>query len=189
MEPRLILNARHFQITIERLCYQLIENHDDFKDTVIIGLQPRGVFLSHRIVEKLKTILPGSKIMSGKLDVTFYRDDFRTREKPIIPSSTEVDFIIEDKHVVLVDDVLYTGRTIRSGLDAIQAFGRPNRVELLTLINRKFSRHLPIAADYVGHSIDTISSDKVKVKWKETEGEDQVWLVTKDKQDEQTGKP
>jgi len=187
MEPRLILSPLHIKITIDRLCYQLIENHDDFSHTVIIGLQPRGVLLSQRITDRLKTILPGSRIQTGKLDVTFYRDDFRTREKPIIPSSTEVDFIIEDKKVVLVDDVLYTGRTIRSGLDAILAFGRPTKVELLTLIDRKFSRHLPIEADYVGQSIDTISSDKVKVKWEETDGEDQVWLFRKDKADEQAG--
>lgn len=178
MEPRLILNPLHFQITVERLCYQLIENHGDFSQTVIIGLQPRGVFLSKRITEKLKLILPDSIIHSGKLDVTFYRDDFRTREKPVIPSITDVEFMVEDKKVVLVDDVLYTGRTIRSGLDAILAFGRPLKVELLTLINRKYSRHLPIEADYVGQAIDTISSDKVKVKWKETDGEDQVWLLT-----------
>lgn len=180
MEPRLILTATHFEITVERLCYQLIENHDDFRDTVIIGLQPRGIFLSKRITEKLRNILPKSLIQAGKLDVTFFRDDFRTREKPIIPSETEVDFMVEDKKVVLIDDVLYTGRTIRSGLDAILAYGRPTKVELLTLIDRKFSRHLPIEADYVGKSIDTISSDKVKVKWKETDGEDQVWLLTKD---------
>jgi len=183
MEPRLILNTIHLQITIDRLCYQLIENHDDFSNTVIIGLQPRGIYLSDRITRRLKTILPGSNIQSGKLDVTFYRDDFRTREKPIIPSTTEVDFMVEDKKVVLVDDVLYTGRTIRSGLDAILAFGRPVKVELLALINRKFSRHLPIEADYVGKSIDTISSDKVKVKWIETDGADQVWLYTRDKHD------
>ena len=181
MEPRLILNALHFKITIERLCYQLIENHNDFSDTVIIGLQPRGVFLSSRIITTLNMILPGRKIQSGKLDITFYRDDFRTRDKPIIPSVTEVDFIIEGKKVVLVDDVLYTGRTIRSGLDAILSFGRPTRVELLTLIDRKFSRDLPIEANYVGRSIDTISSDKVKVNWKETEGEDEVWLLKRDK--------
>lgn len=181
MEPRLILNPLHFKITIERLCYQLIENHDDFKDTVIIGLQPRGVLLSNRIIETLNNILPGNKIKWGKLDVTFYRDDFRTRDKPIFPNVTEVDFIIENKKVVLVDDVLFTGRTIRSGLDAILAFGRPEKVELLTLIDRKFSRDVPIQANYVGQSIDTISSDKVKVSWKETDGDDQVWLLTRDK--------
>ena len=188
MEPRLILNPIHFRITIDRLCYQLIENHDDFRDTVIIGLQPRGVFLADRICQRLRSILPESVILTGRLDVTFYRDDFRTREKPIIPSTTEVDFMVEDKKVVLVDDVLFTGRTIRSGLDAILAFGRPVKVELLTLVNRKFSRHLPIEADYVGHSIDTISSDKVRVKWKEMDGEDEVWLVTKEKSDEQAGR-
>jgi pyrimidine operon attenuation protein/uracil phosphoribosyltransferase len=188
MEPRLILNSQHFKITVDRLCYQLIENHDDFSNSVIIGIQPRGIFLSQRIIDRLKVFLPNSSIQSGKLDVTFYRDDFRTREKQIIPSTTDLDFLIENKKVILVDDVLYTGRTIRSGIEAILSFGRPTRVELLTLINRKFSRHLPIAANYTGKSIDTISSDKVKVQWKETDGEDQVWLHTRDKYDEQSGR-
>ena len=172
---KLIFDQKHFNITIERLCYQLIENHDDFSYSVIIGIQPRGINLSKRIFNRLSAILENKHIRHGELDISFFRDDFRRREM-IVPSATNIDFVIEGKKVILVDDVLYTGRTIRAGLDALLAFGRPEKVELLTLVNRKFSRHLPIEPDYIGIAIDTISSDKVKVSWKETEGEDGIWL-------------
>ena len=172
---KLIFDQKHFGITIERLCYQLIENHDDFSSSVLIGIQPRGINLSRRIHERLVVILKTDHLKHGELDISFFRDDFRRREM-IVPSTTNIDFVIEGKKVILADDVLYTGRTIRSGLDAILAFGRPEKVELLTLVNRKFSRHLPIEPDYTGISIDTIATDKVKVLWKETDGEDGIWL-------------
>jgi pyrimidine operon attenuation protein/uracil phosphoribosyltransferase len=127
----------------------------------------------------LETIL-GKEIQCGNLDITFYRDDFRRREKPIIPSITNIDFSIENKRVILVDDVLYTGRTIRSGLDALLTFGRPSKVELLVLIDRRFSRDLPLQPDYVGKTVDTLISERVSVEWKETEGEDKVVLFTKE---------
>lgn len=177
MQSRLILNATAFEITIRRLCYQLIENHNTFENTVIVGLQPRGVFLARRIIETLKELLPDTNFIYGELDITFYRDDFR-RRNIIQASATKMDFIIEDKKVVLIDDVLYTGRTIRSGLDALLDFGRPRKVELLILIDRKFARHLPIEPNYTGHAIDSIDSDKVKVNWKESDTEDGVLLIT-----------
>ena len=176
VKPRIILDSKHIEITITRLCYQLIEVHNDFSNTVIIGLQPRGIYLSQRIQEKLSEILKKSDLLCGSLDTTFYRDDFRTKE--LVPNATEIDFIIEDKNVVLVDDVLYTGRTIRSGLDAMLAFGRPKDVELLVLIDRRLSRHLPIQAKYIGKTIDSIASEKVKVDWKETDGSDKVTLLS-----------
>ena len=178
MQTRKILDAKLFNITIERLCYQLIENHNDFSESAIIGLQPRGIFLAERIYTKLSNILNKS-FHFGTLDVTFFRDDFRRRDELLVPTTTNIDFVIEDKRVILVDDVLFTGRTIRAGLDAILAFGRPKQVELLTLIDRRYSRHLPIEATYVGHSVDTLNTEKVKVDWKETDGEDQVLLVIK----------
>ncbi|MFI5219288.1 MAG: bifunctional pyr operon transcriptional regulator/uracil phosphoribosyltransferase PyrR [Bacteroidia bacterium] len=178
MPSKIILSPKQFEITINRLCCQLIENHNDFENSVIIGVQPRGVFLSERICLNIRKLLPQATLLNGNLDITFYRDDFKRRDNPIVPSATEIDFIVENKNVILVDDVLYTGRTIRAGLDALLAFGRPNRVELLTLIDRKFSRHVPIEPNYIGKAIDTISSDKVIVKWKETDGEDGVWLNT-----------
>ena len=177
MERQVILNSRHFELTINRLCYQLIEIHNDFSNTVLIGLQPRGVNLVTRLKEQLESILE-KEIVCGNPDITFYRDDFRRREMPLIPSATNIDFVIEGKNVVLVDDVLYTGRTIRSGLDALLAFGRPEKVELLTLIDRRFKRDLPIQADYVGKTVDTLKSERVSVEWEEIEGEDKVVLFT-----------
>lgn len=179
MEPQVILNSRHFELTINRLCYQLIENHTDFSNSVLIGLQPRGIHVLSRLKRHLEVILE-REIVCGNLDITFYRDDFRRREMPLIPSATNIDFVIEGKKVVLVDDVLYTGRTIRSGLDALLAFGRPEKVELLTFIDRRFSRDLPIQADYIGKTVDTLISERVSVEWKEVEGEDKVVLFTPD---------
>jgi pyrimidine operon attenuation protein/uracil phosphoribosyltransferase len=179
MQKRLLLGSKHFEITISRLCHQLIENHNDFSDSAIVGLQPRGVFVARRIHQRLSQLFPGKKINLGELDVTFHRDDYRRREI-IIPSSTQIDFIIENKKVILVDDVLYTGRTIRAGMDAMLDFGRPDKVELLVLVDRRYSRHLPIAPDYIGISVDTITSEKVLVNWKETDGEDAVYLSDKE---------
>ena len=153
----------------------MIENHDDFSNSVIIGMQPRGIFVANRIHQILLSILKTSKLRLGSLDVTFYRDDFRRREI-IAPSETKIDFLVENQKVVLIDDVFFTGRTIRAGLDALLDFGRPEKVELLTLVDRRYSRHLPIAPDYIGVQVDTITSEKVKVLWKETDGEDGVWL-------------
>lgn len=177
METQVILHPKQFELTINRLCFQLIENHADFTDTILIGLQPRGIHVVERLKSKLESIL-STDIKCGNLDITFYRDDFRRREKPIIPSTTNINFSIENKNIVLVDDVLFTGRTIRSGLDALLAFGRPKRVELLTMIDRRFKRHLPIQADYIGKTVDTLISERVSVEWKEVEGEDRVVLFT-----------
>jgi len=176
MERSLIINSKQFEITLKRLCFQLIENHNNFADSVIIGLQPRGTFLASRLVQILKALVPNAAIKHGSLDVTFFRDDFRRRESPLLASSTHIDFIVEEKNVILVDDVLYTGRTIRAGMDALLAFGRPGKIELLVLIDRRYSRHLPIEPNYVGKTVDTISTEKVKVDWKETDGKDQVVL-------------
>ena len=178
MQTLTLLDGQRFQITIQRLCHQLIENHDSFDHSVIIGIQPRGVFLANRIIEELKKTLPSVKIESGNLDITFFRDDFRRKDGLLIPSSTEIDFIIEGKKVILVDDVLWTGRTIRAAMDALQSFGRPEKVELLTLVDRRFSRHLPIEADYIGIKVDTIDSQKVIVNWKDTDHEDKVNLLS-----------
>jgi pyrimidine operon attenuation protein / uracil phosphoribosyltransferase len=177
MEKQEILNTRHFELTLRRLCHQLIENHGDFSETVLIGLQPRGINVVTRLKEQLEQIL-GKEIQCGALDITFYRDDFRRREKPLIPSATNIDFVVEKKKVVLVDDVLYTGRTIRAGLDAMLAFGRPSGVELLVVIDRRFKRELPIQADYIGQAVDTLNEERVSVEWKEVEGEDKVLLFT-----------
>ncbi|HLT41486.1 MAG TPA: bifunctional pyr operon transcriptional regulator/uracil phosphoribosyltransferase PyrR [Sphingobacteriaceae bacterium] len=186
MQQSTLLKGEKFQITIQRLCHQLIENHHDFSNSVIIGIQPRGVFLAKRIVEELKKILNSDTIAWGELDITFFRDDFRTKGSlPLAASSTNINFIIENKKVILIDDVLWTGRTIRAALDALQAFGRPQKVELLVLVDRRYSRHLPIEPDYVGFQIDSINSQKVIVSWKEMDGLDQVILLNGKKEPSQ----
>lgn len=175
-----ILDHNLIEITINRLCRELIESHGDFSDSVIIGLQPRGIHLATLIKNRLKGHL-GGEVNSGLLDITFYRDDFRRRDTPIKANSTQIDFIIENKKVVLIDDVLYTGRSVRAALDAMNAFGRPEKVELLVLINRKYSRHLPIEPDYVGKSVNTLHSQRVEVEW-EDQGykKNSIWLVNID---------
>lgn len=177
MQNLTLLDGQKFQITIQRLCRQLIENHNDFSDSVIVGIQPRGVYLARRVADELQKIL-NKPIMQGDLDITFYRDDFRRRETPLVPNQTRIDFIIEGKKVVLMDDVLWTGRTIRAAMDAMLAFGRPGKVELLTLVDRRYSRHLPVTADYVGIEVDSIASQKVVVSWKEADQEDKIVLVS-----------
>ena len=177
MKSTEILNSLQVSLTIRRLCFQLIENHHNFSNTVLVGLQPNGVPLVNRLKKELEKI-SGNNIVTGSLDITFFRDDFRRKEKPLVPSITNIDFSIENKIVVLVDDVFFTGRTVRSGLDAIMTFGRPLSVEFLTLVERRFTQHLPIKADYIGQSIDTINEEKVSVLWKENYGEDQIILHT-----------
>lgn len=179
MQPKIIVTTQLFEITINRLCQQLIENHNDFKESVIIGLQPRGVYLANRLIKRLQQILNTSNIPNGKLDVTFYRDDFRRRDELLIPNATQIEVVLENKNVILVDDVLYTGRTVRAGMDALLAFGRPKEVELLVFVDRRFSRQLPIQANYVGKTVDTIVSEKVKVEWLETDGQDRIILYSK----------
>ena len=162
-----ILNKYQLQITIERLACQIIENYVDLSSVVLIGLQPRGIFLADRIHEQLKETKTGQHFLYGKLDITFYRDDIRKVLHEA--NQTDINFSIEDKNVILIDDVLYTGRTIRAALDALLSFGRPKKVELCVLINRRYSRQLPIQPDYCGKSIDSIISQKVKVEWDKEE--------------------
>jgi pyrimidine operon attenuation protein / uracil phosphoribosyltransferase len=180
MQKKLILDSELLDITISRLCQQLIENHYDFSDSVIIGMQPRGLFVADILHKKLQNDLK-KEIPLGYLDATFYRDDFRRRETPVKANETRIPFIIEGKNVVLVDDVLFTGRTIRAALDAMIAFGRPAKVELLVLIDRKYNRELPINADYVGKVVNTLSTQRVLVEL-EAQGHKQnkIWLINKD---------
>lgn len=180
MQKKLILDSRLLDLTLNRLCQQLIENHAHFNDAVILGLQPRGRYLAEMIHAKLEKEIK-KKIALGFLDVTFHRDDFRRREEPIKASETRIPFVIEGKQVILVDDVLYTGRTVRAALDAMISFGRPAKVELLVLVDRRHTRDLPIAADYVGRYVDTMDSQRVLVEL-EVQGKKQnkIWLINKD---------
>ena len=169
---KLILTEQQLAITIKRLAHQILENHIGLANTVLIGIQPRGVYLSGQVVDEIKKEMPAEKILYGKLDITFYRDDIR--KELHVANHTDIPFSIEGKNVVLIDDVLYTGRTIRAALDALLDFGRPEKVELCVLIDRRFSRQFPIQPDYVGKSIDSIVSQKVKVFWKEKDGKEEV---------------
>lgn len=172
---KLILTEQHLAITIKRLAHQVLENHIDLDNTVLIGIQPRGVYLSDQIVDEIKRQLPKEKIQYGQLDITFYRDDIHKELRE--PNQTNILFSIDGKNVVLIDDVLYTGRTVRAALDALMDIGRPEKVELCVLIDRRFSRQFPIQPDYVGKSIDSIITQKVKVYWKEKDGKEEVVIL------------
>lgn len=173
---KVLLDHSQLNITLQRLAHQLVENHLNFSNTAIIGIQPRGVFLSKRIAEIVKKITGQGQIEYGRLDITFYRDDLHQGGGMQLSSQTDINFSVEGKNVILVDDVLHTGRTIRSAMDALIDFGRPKNVELMVLIDRRFSRELPIQPDYVGHTVDTIITQKVKVYWKENDKKDEVVL-------------
>ncbi len=177
MSQKVLLNAKEVNIILHRLACQLIENHNDFTNTVLIGIQPRGKYLANRLCKMLKDEYKIKNVQLGQLDITFFRDDFRRGDKPLEANTTEIDFEVENKKVVFIDDVLYTGRSIRAALTAIQSFGRPSEIELLTLIDRRFSRHLPIQPDYRGRQVDAINKEKVKVNWIENDGEDSVYLI------------
>jgi pyrimidine operon attenuation protein/uracil phosphoribosyltransferase len=179
MSQKVLLNSKEVNIILHRLACQLIENHDNFEETVLVGIQPRGKFLANRLATLLREEYKIKNIQLGHLDITFFRDDFRRGDKPLEANTTEIDFIVEDKNVVFIDDVLYTGRSIRSALTAIQSFGRPKNIELLTLVDRRFSRHLPIQPTYKGRQVDAIDEQRVKVNWIENAGEDVVYLVDK----------
>ncbi|MFZ5971138.1 MAG: bifunctional pyr operon transcriptional regulator/uracil phosphoribosyltransferase PyrR [Bacteroidota bacterium] len=180
MRKKLIFDSDQLDITLSRLSHQLIENHGNFTNTVILGLQPRGIFLAEFIHKKLEKETK-TQIPLGYLDTTFHRDDFRRREVPAKASETKVPFVIEEKNVILIDDVLYTGRTVRAALDAMIAFGRPAKVELLVLVDRKHTRDLPIAADYIGMNVQTLDTQRVLVEL-EAQGHKQnkIWLINKD---------
>ncbi|QEE50718.1 bifunctional pyr operon transcriptional regulator/uracil phosphoribosyltransferase PyrR [Flavobacterium alkalisoli] len=177
MSHKILLTSKEVNIILNRLACQLIEKHLDFSDTILIGLQPRGRYLAERIKQLLEQEYNVKNVPLGFLDITFFRDDFRRSDKPLEANKTQIDFLVENKKVVFIDDVLYTGRSIRAALTAIQSFGRPSEIELLVLIDRRFSRHLPIQPDYRGRQVDAINDEKVKVTWEQNEGEDSVYLI------------
>ncbi|HFB99695.1 MAG TPA: bifunctional pyr operon transcriptional regulator/uracil phosphoribosyltransferase PyrR [Phaeodactylibacter sp.] len=176
---KIILENERFELMVERLCHQLIEEYDDFENTCIVGVQPRGVLLADRIHHRLLSILKIKNIEYGKLDITFYRDDFRTRIKPLSANAIEMDFLVENKKVILVDDVLYSGRTIQAAMTALNHYGRPRQVELVALVDRRFNRHLPIQSDYIGVTVDAVDEAYVEVQWKEIDGKDRIVLYAK----------
>jgi len=172
-----IIDQNLLNIIVQRLCQQLLENHNDFEHTILLGIQPKGVFVAKKIAQELGKITQ-KKIPMGFLDITFFRDDFRRREKPLSANTTQIDFLMEGKKVILIDDVLYTGRTVRAALDAMLAFGRPESVDFLVLIDRKYTRNLPIEATYIGKAVHTLEKQRVKVELREQGFEqDTIWLI------------
>ena len=172
--------AGKLQVTLLRLCHQLIERYGDFQDVAILGIQSKGIFVSRRILAMLKALIPGVEVSYGELDTTFFRDDFRTHPDPLSPNQTQIDFLIQDKKVILIDDVLYKGRTVRAAMDAMLAYGRPTSVELLVLVDRKNRRELPVEASYVGIAVDTIQSQWVMVNLTEDDSKDEVYIILRE---------
>ena len=177
MGHKILINSSEIQIILRRLACQLIENHPNLENTVLIGLQPRGIFLAERLISILKDDYQLNDISYGQLDITFYRDDFRRSEKPLEANKTNINFVVEQKKVIFIDDVLFSGRSIRAALTAIQSFGRPKTIELMVLIDRRFSRELPIQPDYSGRQVDVINQEKVKIFWNERDEQDAVYIT------------
>ena len=176
MPKKVLLDSKKIDIILNRLVCQLVENHKDFNNTVLIGLQPRGTFLIEKILEIFKKKYPYININSGILDFTFFRDDFRRSKKTLKASSTQINFSIENKNVVLIDDVLFTGRSIKAAMSSMDSYGRPNSIELLVLIDRRYKREIPIQANYCGAKIDTFKGDKVNVVWNENSKKNVIYI-------------
>lgn len=174
MSREILLQHRQIQLTIERMSRQVLESLD-LNNTVIIGVQPRGTLFAEKIHPRIE-LLSGIKIPFGKIDTTFHRDDFR-RGKNLNAKVTEIDFLLENKTVLLIDDVLYTGRTIRAAMDAMLTFGRPEKIELMVLIDRRFNRELPIQADFIGKTVDTIEHFNVEVIWDNANADNKVIFI------------
>ena len=176
IERKVVLNAKEIQITIQRLVHQLIENHRDFQNSALIALQPRGIFLAQRIKKLILENADLSEVKLGYLDATFFRDDFQRKDHFLEPKKTDIPFLVENLDVIFIDDTIYKGRSVRAALSALQSFGRPTRVELLALIDRRFSRNLPIQPDYTGRAIDTSDDEVVRISWLEKQGRDEVYI-------------
>ncbi len=170
-----IIDKEGMNRTVTRLAHEILEKNKGSQNLVIIGMRTRGEFIAKRIWEKIKEI-DNSTPPLGVLDITLYRDDFRMRLKQPQVSVTNITFDISDKHVILIDDVLYTGRTVRAALGALMDLGRPNTIQLCVLVDRGH-RELPIKADFVGKNIPTSINEEVRVKMNEFDGEDAVYLV------------
>jgi pyrimidine operon attenuation protein/uracil phosphoribosyltransferase len=162
---QVLLSSKKLSDTINGLAVQLNKNHPDLNDVVFVGIQQGGVVLANNITVLVQQLNPSGKVQYGQLDITFYRDDIRN--EILTPDTMNIPFAIENKTVVLIDDVLFTGRTIKAALDVLLDYGRPAKVELCVLVDRKEHRQFPIQADYVGLTVQTNKTDKVKLVNKE----------------------
>jgi pyrimidine operon attenuation protein/uracil phosphoribosyltransferase len=173
-EPKILLNSTKANLIIRRFALQIIENHKDYQNTAVIGLQPRGILLAKSIHNELLKL--GANVLYGEVDHTFFRDDIG-RGEIHIPKPSNMPFSTEKLRIVLIDDVLYTGRSVRASIDALMSFGRPAQIELLVLINRRYQRELPIEPTYIGTSIDSRNTEEyVKVDW--TNQQEHVLLLS-----------
>ncbi|MBI5123932.1 MAG: bifunctional pyr operon transcriptional regulator/uracil phosphoribosyltransferase PyrR [Candidatus Omnitrophica bacterium] len=176
-EKSKILDSEAIDKVLKRIAHEIVENSGAMGDAVLIGIKNRGAYIAERIADNIKSIT-GTRPPVGALDITLYRDDLtQASEQPVV-HATEITFDIEGKRVVLVDDVLYTGRTIRCALDALIDFGRPKQIQLAVLVDRGH-RELPIRADYVGKNVPTAIKEVVEVRLKESDGEDEVVICEK----------
>ncbi len=174
---RVIVDSEKFSIILDRLAQQLVEENSDFANAAIIGIQEKGVILAEQLISRIEKQIDKT-VHFGKLDITFYRDDFRLREKPLKASATSIDFQVEGMNIILIDDVVYSGRTIHAAIAALQDFGRPKKVELLSMVDRRFNRHLPVKTDYTGIQVDALDEAYVRVQWEHIDGKDQVLIYS-----------
>ncbi len=168
MARKKVISTNDFKALSLRLVHQLLEHHDFSADSVLVGLQPRGIYLSEVLAKQLLEVTGLKHVQKAMLDHTFFRDDFRNQQGVLTPNATSMDVLIDDKDIVLVDDVLFTGRSVRSAIDALLKYGRPKSIELLVLIDRRFQRELPIQANYIGKKIDSIDKEKISLEWNKT---------------------
>jgi pyrimidine operon attenuation protein/uracil phosphoribosyltransferase len=170
-----MMDEQALDLALTRITHQILERHRDLTNVGVVGMQTRGVFLARRIASKINA-LTGKEVAVGMLDVTLYRDDYRLSLKQPSVQVTDIPFDISEQNLILVDDVLYTGRSVRAALDALMDFGRPKTIQLAVLIDRG-NRELPIRADYVGKKITTLPRQEVRLKVKEIDDEDSLWLI------------
>ncbi|MEX0724240.1 MAG: bifunctional pyr operon transcriptional regulator/uracil phosphoribosyltransferase PyrR [Gracilimonas sp.] len=182
MKKAKIMTAEDIDRTYLRFAHQFLEGYDDVDRLAIVGMQTRGVYMGRRIIQKINNEFD-TDIDFGVLDVTFYRDDYRSKLKMPEVQVTEIPFDLYDRDIVLVDDVLYTGRTVRSAMDALMAYGRPRSIKFCCMVDRGH-RELPISADYMGMYLPTYENEEVRVKVKEIDDEDAVYVVEVEDGDE-----
>ncbi|MDR9415827.1 MAG: bifunctional pyr operon transcriptional regulator/uracil phosphoribosyltransferase PyrR [Gracilimonas sp.] len=183
MKKAKIMTAEDLDRVYLRFAHQFLEGYDDVSQLAIIGMQTRGVYMGKRILKEINSSF-GEDIDFGVLDVAFYRDDYRSKFKMPEVKVTEIPFDLYDRDIVLVDDVLYTGRTVRSAMEALMSYGRPRSIKFCCMIDRGH-RELPISADFMGQYIPTYENEEIRLKVKELDGEDAVYIVEVEEGDDE----